>query len=400
MILGIFLGAFCMFAILSEARRKFKSKEKSLEEMRLQAEIRRDEIASTRAELDKQHTSLKADREEFDRRKVAYDELREEAIILKRDLQNIDVNLHKYQLDGQLRDEREAETTSRVAEIGKRYLSDNVKWIIKSVGGNNYASCRKRLQTVVDRCRGIGFEISEDEESVYFGDLKAEFEKAVRANLDREEQSRIKAQIREEQQLEEEIDRELKQLERERKAIATALEKALEDSEDEHSEEVERLRARLAEAEQKSERTKSRAQLTKSGHVYVISNEGSFGKGVFKVGVSRRLDPFIRVRELGNASVPFPFDVHMMISSNDAPTLENALHRTLHACRVNKANPRKEFFRSTVEEIRIAVEKYHGQVEYTVDAEAIEYRESLSMSEEETEMVDKIFEEQGGQFTL
>ena len=80
--------------------------------------------------------------------------------------------------------------------------------------------------------------------------------------------------------------------------------------------------------------------------MYVLSNIGSFGEGVYKIGMTRRLEPQDRVRELGDASVPFPFDVHMMISCDDAPSLENALHRESHKQRVNKVNFRKEFFRT------------------------------------------------------
>ena len=121
-------------------------------------------------------------------------------------------------------------------------------------------------------------------------ELRQDYEKVVRAAFEREEQSRIKAQIREERARAREIDRELRQLDREREAIKAALEKALAEAKDRHSEEVDLLQSRLAEAEAKCQRTISQAQLTKSGHVYVISNIGSFGDGVFKVGMTRRLE--------------------------------------------------------------------------------------------------------------
>ena len=226
-----------------------------------------------------------------------------------------------------------------------------------------------------------------------FANLKAEYQKAVRAAFEREEQARIKAQIREEQLRQKEIDRELKQLEREREAIKAALEKALADAKDQHSEEVERLKARLAEAEAKSQRAISQAQLTTSGHVYVISNIGSFGDGIFKVGMTRRLEPLDRVKELGDASVPFPFDVHAMISCNDAPTLENALHRKLHKTRINKTNPRKEFFKTDIETIFQVVKEHHGEVEYVVDAEARQYRQSISMSDEDEEFIESVYDD-------
>src|SRR5690606_27789669 len=98
------------------------------------------------------------------------------------------------------------------------------------------------------------------------------------------------------------------------------------------------LEAALAEAHAKAERALSMAQQTRRGHVYVISNEGSFGRHVYKIGMTRRLEPMDRVRELGDASVPFPFDVHAMIFCDDAPALENALHKRLHERRRNLVN--------------------------------------------------------------
>jgi len=180
-------------------------------------------------------------------------------------------------------------------------------------------------------------------------------------------------------------------LEREREAIRAALAKALAEASDQHSAEVERLRARLAEAEERAKRAISQAQLTKAGHVYVISNIGSFGDGIFKIGMTRRREPKERVHELCGASVPFPFDVHMMISCNDAPSLENALHRAFHKHRVNKANPRKEFFKVGLPEIHKIVTENHGEVQYIADAEALEYRQSMSMSEEDSEFIDNVY---------
>lgn len=99
--------------------------------------------------------------------------------------------------------------------------------------------------------------------------------------------------------------------------------------------------------------------------------------------MTRRLMPLERIRELGDASVPFAFDVHMMISCEDAPSLENSLHRALHTKRLNRVNLRKEFFRVQLDEIRKLVEQHHGTVEYVADPEALEYRESVAMSPED-----------------
>jgi hypothetical protein len=122
-----------------------------------------------------------------------------------------------------------------------------------------------------------------------------------------------------------------------------------------------------------------RAQMTRSGHVYIISNIGSFGEHVYKIGMTRRLDPMDRVRELGDASVPFHFDVHAIIFSEDAPRLENALHRKFHDRRVNRVNQRKEFFNVTIEEIAEVVQQQHGEIAITLAAEAVDYRKTLAI---------------------
>ena len=116
----------------------------------------------------------------------------------------------------------------------------------------------------------------------------------------------------------------------------------------------------------------------RAGYVYIISNIGSFGKDIYKIGMTRRLDPQDRVDELGDASVPFAFDVHAMIFSDDAPTLENNLHKEFDDKKVNMVNGRKEFFHVTLEEIKEAVKKYNEniiEIKDTPDAE--QYRESL-----------------------
>lgn len=137
---------------------------------------------------------------------------------------------------------------------------------------------------------------------------------------------------------------------------------------------------RAKEAEARGQRALSMAQQTKAGTVYVISNIGSFGEDVFKIGMTRRLHPQDRVDELGDASVPFEFDVHAFIETSDAPGLENRLHKQFASRRVNKVNPRKEFFHLKVDEIRNALSDELQEVKFTLLAEAKEYRESLALS--------------------
>jgi hypothetical protein len=123
------------------------------------------------------------------------------------------------------------------------------------------------------------------------------------------------------------------------------------------------------------------AQQTKKGHVYIISNIGSFGDDVYKIGLTRRLDPNERVRELGDASVPFPFDVHAVIASDDAPALETDLHRRFLDRQVNKVNKRKEFFRLSLTDLRQAADELGLECVWTLTAEAAEYRETLALEQ-------------------
>lgn len=143
------------------------------------------------------------------------------------------------------------------------------------------------------------------------------------------------------------------------------------------------LEESLAEAHAEAERATSMAQMTRSGYVYVISNIGSFGVDIVKIGLTRRLDPEDRVRELGDASVPFKFDTHAMIYSEDAPALESALHGEFEAQRVNAANYRKEFFRVDLDTVEGAVKRLQPDAVFFKDREAQEYHETLARRQEE-----------------
>jgi hypothetical protein len=123
------------------------------------------------------------------------------------------------------------------------------------------------------------------------------------------------------------------------------------------------------------------AQQTKRGHVYIISNIGSFGEHVYKIGMTRRLEPIDRVKELGDASVPFHFDIHAMIFSDEAPTLENELHKAFANKKVNMVNYRKEFFKVTLDEIEQKAKEIGLSAEFLRMPEANEYKETLAMLE-------------------
>lgn len=203
---------------------------------------------------------------------------------------------------------------------------------------------------------------------------------------EREEQRAMRERIREEERARREIERALRDAAKEedliRRAMETAQQRVAKANDEQRAQfeaELARLQDQLRQAEERNQRAMSMAQQTRAGHVYVISNVGSFGPEVYKIGMTRRLEPMDRVRELGDASVPFSFDVHAMIWSEDAPTLEKALHRQFVRSQINKVNPRKEFFRVGIADLRKALEDKGIEASWTVTAMAAEYRESQAI---------------------
>ncbi|MEZ6098433.1 MAG: DUF4041 domain-containing protein [Pirellulaceae bacterium] len=245
-------------------------------------------------------------------------------------------------------------------------------------------------------------------------ELHLAYEWEVKKQEEKDEHDRIKEQMREEKKVTEEIEKAQKAAEKEEKERHKEIERneaalmraraELEEARKQLSQEGKELESLTADLQAKADRLQAehealveslreaterkakaiaRAQLTRSGHVYILSNIGSFGDNCFKIGLSRRLEPLERVRELGSASVPFPFDVHAMIYSEDAPALENALHRHFNDRRINRINQRKEFFHVTLHEIIGAVEEYHGVVTFVLNAEASDYRQTVNLLREE-----------------
>ena len=193
--------------------------------------------------------------------------------------------------------------------------------------------------------------------------------------------------MRQEAEERKQLEQEKKKVEAEERKYNQEIERLNAQLETAKDNEIEKLKARLAEVTAligKVEEKKAEIinlQNGKAGTVYVISNIGSFGDDVFKVGMTRRLEPLERVKELGDASVPFPFDVHSFIFSEDAPALETALHKELNNMRVNKVNLRKEFFRISIEEIQAMVERYDPTASFRMTAAAEQYRQSLTITD-------------------
>lgn len=206
---------------------------------------------------------------------------------------------------------------------------------------------------------------------------------------ERLQQKAIREQMVEEEKVRREIEKEKAKIEKEETQFKNEvsklmgyMQKANEAEKQLYIDKIKELEAKLKKVEADKENVLQREQNTRAGYVYVISNIGSFGDDVYKIGMTRRLEPMDRVKELGDASVPFEFDVHAMIFSDDAPALETILHNTFKANQVNKVNPRKEFFKVKLEEIeKVVKDNYNATVTFTKVAEAAQYRESLRLAE-------------------
>jgi hypothetical protein len=185
--------------------------------------------------------------------------------------------------------------------------------------------------------------------------------------------------LREERKVQQEIERERERLEKERQHYANAL-KALEAKGDEAA--AARIRAQLDDVQRAISDVDYRAANIRAGYVYVISNIGSFGERMVKVGMTRRLDPKDRIRELSDASVPFNFDTHALFFSKDAVGIESAVHERLANRRVNAVNRRREFFAATAQEVKGHLAELAGELlEFEDVPEALEYRQSLKLAQ-------------------
>lgn len=225
-------------------------------------------------------------------------------------------------------------------------------------------------------------------ENLYLDALNIEYEYYVQRERAKEEQRAIKEQMRQEAEERKRLEQDRKKIEAEESKYQIEIDRITSQMQQAHDAELETLRKRLEEMNALMEKVVEKKeeiinlQNGKAGTVYVISNIGSFGDHVFKIGMTRRSDPQDRVNELGDASVPFPFDVHSFIFSQDAVALETALHHELNDRRVNKVNLRKEFFDVSIEELQAMVERIDPTAPFRVTALAEQYRQSLSIAAE------------------
>lgn len=228
-------------------------------------------------------------------------------------------------------------------------------------------------------------------EPLFIDAVKIEYEYYVKKEEARQEQIELRAQMKEEAEERRRLKEQQEQMEKEETKYTAEIKnirQQLEESSDNERnlqllDKIKELESQLSTLFTKKEEI-VKLQNGKAGYVYIISNLGSFGNDVFKVGMTRRLNPQERVDELGDASVPFKFDVHSFIFSKDAVQLESDLHTALESKRLNKINTRKEFFKISIDEIEILVDKFDPSAEFNKTMQAEQYYQSLSMDEAES----------------
>ncbi len=283
--------------------------------------------------------------------------------------------------------------------LAKKILQGQARLMLKSfniecdalmakVKPSNFANTLDRINKLAEEIEktaaSLSCGFSKEYVRLKFNECELQYQFKLKDQYEKEEQKAIKEQMREEQKAIREYERMIAKAQKEEEMYRSALDvarKELELAGDQERQMLEDkialLQQQLEEASENEKRAKSMAEQTRRGHVYIISNIGSFGENVYKIGLTRRLEPLDRVKELGDASVPFSFDVHALIYSDDAPSLESHLHREFNKHRVNAVNLRKEFFAVDLEAIRQKAKEIVGDsVEFKMTALAEEYYES------------------------
>lgn len=264
------------------------------------------------------------------------------------------------------------------------FIQLNIANIIKEMKSSDWETIKMRVSTLIG---GINHILSTYTDTHFDDDyLNSVYNYLEAKYLVIQKQEIEKEKEREEREAQREYERAIKKALKEEEKAQQSLEKIKREMSEAQTQEkilklqeqIKGLEKALVEARELKERAMSMAQQTKIGYVYVISNIGSFGKDVYKIGMTRRLDPMERVMELSNASVPFPFDVHTFIYSEDAPALEAELHRIFDKKKINSINYRKEYFHVSLDEIKEALKNKGVEANFVDEPDAFQYRECMS----------------------
>lgn len=291
-------------------------------------------------------------------------------------------------------------TVNNSKSQGKKMVSDMQKLFLRAFNAecddaiehvkfNNVESCEKKIRSSCEAISKLGsimsIRISDQYLRLKMEELYLVHEYNVKKQEEKEELKEARARMREEAKLAKEIEAQRKKLEKEQKHYQNALVAINKQLENASGDEVNAILEKKAEIEsqlgiidKEFRDVDYREANVRAGYVYVISNIGAFGKDIYKIGMTRRLEPMDRIDELGSASVPFDFDVHAMIFTEDAPGLETALHQAFSDRKVNFVNTRREFFNVTLDEIKTVIKaNFDKSVEFVDIPPAEQYRESL-----------------------
>lgn len=361
---------------LIEVQSEYAEKRKLLSELERQVAVYSDSLSFAELGLYEPHFDF-GDSEAYKKR-IAEVRQRQKAMISAKAATHCpsDWTVDGSRAKGQTMINRQTRLTMRAFNNECDAAVANARW-------NNVVAMEKRIlnaaKAINSANASMKLEISEEYIALKLDELHLTHEYREQQKIERDERAELARAEREEKKLlaqAEAAERE----ERKYQALLSKVrgEAALDPSNAAMQARIAELEAALAAAHDESERARSMAQMTKCGYVYIISNIGSFGEDVVKIGLTRRLDPDDRVRELGDASVPFSFDTHAMIYSEEAPALEAALHKHFADRRINTANLRKEFFRVSLDEVEEAVATLAPEASFFKDREAQEWHETLA----------------------
>ncbi len=373
----------------AEVSRKRQEAESEVSSLNARSLLAQQELAEIQARL--QEYELKLDMEEmgFYQPKFKFEDslTYAEALDLIREAQK-ELIRQKLVFDGVTSNTSGSERKLGILAVGA--LNGEATTIISAVTYSNFEASKEKFRVESDKINRLleetGIRISPKYLELKLKEMAIAYDYREAEEKAKQEQAELKEMMREEEDARVEAETARQKAMDEERRYEEALEiarrelasQSTEDRET-YEKKIQELEAQLQEAKAERERATSMAQITKKGHVYIISNLGSFGEGVFKIGLTRRKEPDERIRELGDASVPFGFDVHALVHADDAPALEAALHNYFEAKRMNKMNFRKEFFRVSIDEIEEACKKLGFTVRISKLAEARDYRATLAM---------------------
>ena len=366
-------------------------------------------ISKKNTELNQLYSEISKIKKELENKKLEIENLEPLVTVANIDTEGLELAtsqelkniLSKYKLE-------EAELVKNNTAINtlfdsdKKFINTQTRQILRSFN----AECDLAISNVtlknIDTMRNKILRSYETLNKIYKSDgvqitkefLENKLQQLITAHLyqekledERVQKKLIQEQLKEEEKVRREIEREKAKIEKDETQFKNEISKLMKylqktDNEVEKTLYIDKIKEceeKLSELETVKSDVLNREKNTRAGFVYIISNIGSFGENIFKIGMTRRLEPMDRIKELSSASVPFEFDVHALIFSDDAPSLESILHNTFREYEVNKVNHRKEFFSIPLEKIeKVVTEHHNATVKWTYDAAAEEYRESLT----------------------